>query len=115
MQHISNISPDTWNIDLQHLTRAQNNEIQLALFYDYRTNVPLYPPWQQYFREFQPPTLIVWGKNDYIFPAEGAYPYKKDLENIEIYLLDTGYFALEEKGEEIANYMLNFLAKNNIK
>ncbi len=115
VQHISNISPDTWNIDLQHLTRAENNEIQLALFYDYRTNVPLYPAWQQYFREFQPPTLIVWGKNDYIFPAEGAHPYKKDLENIEIHLLDTGHFALEEKGDEIAIYILNFLAKNNIK
>jgi len=115
VKDISRISPDTWNIDLQHLTREENNEIQLAMFYDYRTNVPLYPKWQQYFRDHQPPTLIVWGKNDYIFPAEGAHPYKKDLKNLEIHLLDTGHFALEEKGEEIANYILNFLWKNDIK
>jgi pimeloyl-ACP methyl ester carboxylesterase len=115
VQEVLNISPDNWNIDLQHLTREQNNEIQLAMFYDYRTNVPLYPKWQKYFRDYQPPTLIVWGKNDYIFPADGAHPYKKDLKNLEFHLLDTGHFALEEKGTEIANYILNFLNKNNIK
>ena len=115
VQDVSKISPDNWNIDLQHLTRKENNEIQLAMFYDYRTNVPLYPKWQEYFRDHQPPTLIVWGKNDYIFPADGAYPYKRDLKNLEFHLLDTGHFALEEKGDEIANYILNFLTKNNIK
>ena len=114
VQDSTKISPDNWSIDLQHLSREENNEIQLAMFYDYRTNVPLYPDWQQYFREHQPPTLIVWGKNDYIFPADGAYPYKKDLKNLEFHLLDTGHFALEEKGDEIANYILNFLQKNNI-
>ncbi|WP_200831890.1 alpha/beta fold hydrolase [Aquimarina sp. AU474] len=112
---VSKISPDNWEIDLQHITRKENNEIQLAMFYDYRTNISLYPKWQKYLRDYQPPTLIVWGKNDQIFPAEGAYPYKKDLKNIEFHLLDTGHFALEEKGDEIANYILNFLKKNNIK
>ena len=115
VQDVEKINPDNWHIDLQHLTRSENNEIQLAMFYDYRTNVPLYPEWQQYFRDHQPPTLIVWGKNDYIFPAEGAHPYKKDLRNIDFHLLDTGHFALEEKGGEIADYILTFLNKNNIK
>jgi len=111
VQDVTKISPDNWNIDLQHLTRKENDKIQLAMFYDYRTNVPLYPEWQQYFRDHQPPTLIVWGKNDYIFPADGAYPYKRDLKNLEFHLLDTGHFALEEKGDEIANYILKFLEK----
>lgn len=115
VQNVEKISPDNWNVDLQHLTRKENNEIQLAMFYSYRTNVPLYPEWQQYFRDHQPPTLIVWGNNDYIFPAEGAHPYKKDLKNLEFHLLDTGHFALEEKGDEIANYILSFLENNNIK
>ena len=115
VQDISKISPDNWHVDLQHLTRPENDKIQLAMFYSYRTNVPLYPEWQAYFRKYQPPTLIVWGKNDYIFPADGAYPYKRDLKNLEFHLLDTGHFALEEKGDEIANYILKFLKKNNIK
>jgi pimeloyl-ACP methyl ester carboxylesterase len=115
VQDSTKISPDNWSIDLQHLTRSENDKIQLAMFYSYRTNVPLYPEWQQYFRDHQPPALIVWGKNDYIFPADGAYPYKRDLKNLEFYLLDTGHFALEEKGDEIANYIVKFLDKNNIK
>ena len=104
------ISPDNWNIDLRHLTRDENDKIQLAMFYDYRTNVPLYPSWQEYFRTYQPPTLIVWGKNDYIFPSEGAYPYKRDLKNIEFHLLDTGHFALEEDGDVMAELIREFLS-----
>lgn len=108
------ISPDNWHIDLQHLSRPENNEIQLAMFYDYRTNVTLYPEWQAYFRKYQPPTLIVWGKNDHIFPAEGAYPYKRDLKNVNFNLLDTGHFALEEEGAAIANHIRSFFKKNKI-
>ena len=106
------ISPDNWNIDHRHLSREGNPAIQLALFYDYQSNVPLYPGWQAYFREFQPPTLIVWGKNDYIFPAEGAHPYKRDLKNLEFNLLDTGHFALEEDGDVIADHIRRFLDKH---
>lgn len=103
------ISPDNWNIDQPLLDRAGNNEIQLALFYSYRSNPPLYPQWQEYFRKYQPPTLVVWGKNDFIFPAEGAYPYKQDLNTIEFHLLDTGHFALEEEGEAIAAHIRRFV------
>lgn len=115
VQDTLKISPDNWNMDLMHLTRPENNAIQLELFYSYKTNVPLYPKWQAYFRNHQPPMLIVWGKNDYIFPADGAYPYLRDLKNIDFHLLNTGHFALEEKGNEIADYMLRFLKKNNIR
>ena len=106
------ISPDNWNMDQPLLDRPGNADIQLALFYDYRTNVRLYPQWHEYFRNYQPPTLIVWGKNDKIFPAEGAHPYKRDLKNIEFHILDTGHFALEEEGERIAQLMTCFMAKH---
>ncbi|TMU55706.1 alpha/beta fold hydrolase [Flagellimonas algicola] len=115
VQDSTKVSPDNWHHDLQHLARPENNEIQLAMFYDYRTNVDRYPGWQKLFREYQVPTLIVWGKNDYIFPPSGAHPYKRDLKNVEFHLLNTGHFALEEKGDEIANYISNFLSKNKIK
>ncbi|MEA5449268.1 alpha/beta hydrolase [Leptolyngbya sp. CCNP1308] len=109
VRNLEAISPDTWTIDQHFLDRPGNEEIQLALFYSYGTNPPLYPQWQEYFRQYQPPTLIVWGKNDYIFPAEGAYPYQHDLKDVEFHLLDTGHFALEEEGEAIASHISQFL------
>ena len=112
VREIQAISPDNWNIDHRHLSREGNPAIQLALFYDYQSNVPLYPSWQAYFREHQPPTLIVWGKNDYIFPAEGAHPYKRDLKNLDFNLIDTGHFALEEDGDVIAGHIRRFLGKH---
>ena len=105
------ISPDNWHVTQRLLDRPGNETIQLQLFYSYGSNPPLYPKWQAYLREHQPPTLIVWGKKDEIFPAEGAHPYKRDLKNLEFHLLDTGHFALEEDGEVIANLIRRFLDK----
>ncbi len=109
VKDVSRISPDNWLQDQVLLDRPGNNDIQLDLFYDYRTNVPLYPQFQQFFRDRQPPTLIVWGRNDFIFPESGAHPYLKDLPKAELHLLDTGHFALEDKLDEIAPLMNDFL------
>jgi len=103
------ISPDNfWHVQYL-LDRPGNQEIQLALFYDYRTNVARYPAWQALFREHQPPALVVWGKNDPFFPGYLAEGYRKDLKDVEFHLLDTGHFALEEDGSFIAERMLAFL------
>jgi pimeloyl-ACP methyl ester carboxylesterase len=109
---MSLLSPDAWALDQAGLDRPGNDEIQLDLFYDYRTNVPLYPRFQQYFRDYQPPTLVIWGKNDTIFLAEGVMPYRRDLPKAEIHLLDTGHFALETHGHEIAYLIRHFLDRN---
>ncbi|EPJ49639.1 MAG: alpha/beta fold family hydrolase [Osedax symbiont Rs2] len=106
------ISPDNWTVDQAKLDRPGNKEIQLELFYSYGTNPALYPQWQAYFREHQPATLLVWGKGDYIFPEAGAHPYKRDLQNLDFHILDTGHFALEEDGELIVDHILNFMQAN---
>ncbi|MDB6123488.1 MAG: Alpha/beta hydrolase fold precursor [Pedosphaera sp.] len=107
------LDPTAWTLDQLGLDRPGNEDIQMDLFYDYRTNVPLYPQFQDFFRYHQPPTLIVWGKNDFIFPPEGAEPYARDLKNVETHLLDTGHFALETHGEEIADRIENFLQEQH--
>ncbi len=114
VRNIEAISPDTWNHVQPLLDREGNNEIQLEMFYSYGTNPPLYPEWQAYLREHQPPTLIVWGKNDEIFPSAGAHPYKRDLKVVDFHLLDTGHFALEEDSEVIADHIRRFLASENV-
>ncbi len=106
---VESVSPDTWDHVQPLLDREGNQEIQLQMFYSYGSNPPLYPAWQEYLREYQPPTLIVWGKNDEIFPAAGAEPYKRDLKDLEYHLIDTGHFALETHGQEIADLIRDFL------
>lgn len=112
VRDISLLDPTTWLVDQAGLDRLGNPDIQLDLFLSYGTNVTLYPEFQAFFRKYQPPTLLVWGKNDFIFPAEGAAPYARDLKNLETHLLDTGHFALETHGEEIGSRIEHFLSQN---
>ena len=109
-RNAQNINPDNWNIDQYFLDRPNNAAAQLELFYNYRKNLECYPQWHEYFRQHQPPTLLVWGKNDPFFGVEGANAFKRDLKNVEVNLLDTGHFALEEECENIAAYIRRFLS-----
>jgi pimeloyl-ACP methyl ester carboxylesterase len=105
----SRIDPDNWLHDQTLLDRPGNRDIQLDLFRDYGTNLELYPRFQAFFRQHKPPTLIVWGQNDKIFPAAGAAPYLRDLPDAELHLLDTGHFALEDKLDVMAPLIRDFL------
>jgi uncharacterized peroxidase-related enzyme len=108
----ASISPDNWLHDQALLDRPGNDLIQLALLHDYQNNPPLYPSWHSYLRNHQPPTLITWGKNDPFFTESGARAYLKDVPKAELHLLNTGHFALEEDGDIIAAYILEFLDTN---
>ena len=105
------IDPDSWMLQRALLSRPQNKEAMLALLYDYRINLTRYAAWQDYFRKRQPPTLIVWGQNDAIFPPAGARAYLKDLPRAELHLLDTGHFALEDHSSVIGNLIIDFLSR----
>lgn len=105
----THINPDNWNIDQYFLDRPENAAAQLELFYNYKENLKRYPEWHEYFRKHQPPTLIVWGKNDPFFSVEGAKAFEQDLKTIELHLLDTGHFALDEERSAIANHIARFI------
>jgi pimeloyl-ACP methyl ester carboxylesterase len=115
VRNLDSLSPDTWILDKALLDRPGNEEIQLALKYDYQSNMLLYPHWQDYLRQYQPPTLVVWGKNDQGFLVEGADACKRDLQNLEFHLFDTGHFALEEYGDEIADHIRQFMTTHLVK
>ena len=105
------VSPDGYTLDLAYLARPGADEIQLDLVLDYRTNVALYPKFQAYFREHQPPFLAAWGKHDPFFLPAGAEAFQRDLPKAELHFLDTGHFALATHAEEIAVLMRDFLGK----
>jgi len=106
------ISPDGYLFDQRLLDRPGIQDIQVELFYDYRRNVELYPEWHAALKKAQPPLLAVWGKGDVIFIPAGAEAFRRDVPNAEIHFVDSGHFALEEKSEAIAEYMVDFLAKH---
>lgn len=103
------INPDNWVLDYYNISREGGHDMALTMFFDYQNNLKLYPQWQQYLRENQPPMLIVWGKNDAFFPVAGAEGYKRDVKDIDYHILDTGHFALEEEAPFIINKMRSFM------
>ena len=105
------VAPESYTLDSALLARPGNDEIQLDLFLDYASNVALYPDFQAYLRTHRPPLLAVWGKNDPFFLPPGAEAFKRDIPNAEIRFYDTGHFALETHGTEIAAAVGEFLAR----
>ncbi len=106
------VSPDGRNLDDFYLARPGNDEIQLDLLGDYKTNVALYADIQAYLRDRQPPVLAVWGRNDPFFVPPGAEAFKRDVPEAEIRFVDSGHFALETHAREIGAAMCEFLARH---
>jgi pimeloyl-ACP methyl ester carboxylesterase len=109
----SAIAPESYTLDTALLARPGNEEIQLDLFLDYRTNVALYPRFQEYFRQHRPPLLAVWGRNDPIFVPAGAEAFVRDIPNAEVHFYETGHFALETHAAEIGADIRQFLDRNH--
>jgi pimeloyl-ACP methyl ester carboxylesterase len=106
------ISPDNWNMDLYYLDRPGARRVQLDFFYDYRTNVAMYPQWQSFLRERQPKTIIFWGQGDIFFTPEGGESYLTDLPNAELHRLKSGHFAVEDCLPQIVEGMIAFHARH---
>jgi len=106
------VSPDGYMLDIAYMARPGADENQLDLILDYRSNVALYPKFQEFFRKYQPPTLAVWGKNDPFFLPPGAEAYKRDNPKAKVVFYDTGHFALETHATEIGREILDFLKTN---
>ena len=105
------VSPDGYSLDDFYLARAGADEIQLDLLGDYKSNVALYPTFQQYFRTHRPPFLAAWGKNDPFFLPAGAEAFRRDIPDAAIRFFDTGHFALETHASEIASAIGELLAR----
>jgi pimeloyl-ACP methyl ester carboxylesterase len=108
------VAPEAYTLDAALLERPGNKDIQLDLLLDYASNLKLYPAFQRYLRESKPPLLAIWGKNDPFFIPAGAEAFQKDLPHATVQLLDTGHFATETHGVEIAAAMRSFLAAAGI-
>jgi pimeloyl-ACP methyl ester carboxylesterase len=105
------VSPDAWQHAQWGMDRPGDKDIQFELHANYGSNVEHYDEWHAYFRRYQPPTLIVWGKGDFVFAPAGAEAYRQDLKSVEIHMLEAGHFALETKASTIAAFIGEFLSR----
>jgi pimeloyl-ACP methyl ester carboxylesterase len=103
--------PDLWTDEFAFLNRPGQDDIQINLFYDYRTNVASYPAWQNWLRHHQPPLLVIWGRYDPSFQIAEAEAYHRDVPDAEVHVLDAGHFALDVKADEIATLTREFLSR----
>jgi pimeloyl-ACP methyl ester carboxylesterase len=107
--NVSLYDPDLWTDEYSFLSRPGQADIQMDLFYDYRTNVASYPIWQEWLRRHQPPLLVLWGKYDQSFQVEEAEAYRHDVPSAQIHILDAGHFAIDEQPDAIAKLTREFL------
>jgi pimeloyl-ACP methyl ester carboxylesterase len=105
------LDPDRWTDEFAFLSRPGEDDIQIDLFYDYRTNVASYPAWGAWLRRHQPPTLVMWGKYDPSFQVAETAAYQRDLPNAEVHILDAGHFALYDEPDEVARLIVDFLGR----
>lgn len=110
---VNKINPDSYHLDDYFMQLPNRATVQLKLIADYKTNIECYPAWQAYSSQFNPPTLILWGKNDPFFLPEGAEAYLSDLPEVELHFFNGGHFMLGEYYTEAAETIKAFIIKLN--
>jgi len=109
---LERVSPESWIIDWERMSRPGNIDMQFELNCDFRTNLDMYPVFQQYFRTHQPPALIIWGKHDAFFDVAEAVCYRRDLPEAEVHILNSRHMALETNFNEVLDLLVNFMSLN---
>lgn len=106
---LARVSPETWILDWERMSRPGNIDMQFELNCDYKNHIEMFPAFQKYFRTYQPPTLVIWGKHDVFFDVKEASCYKRDLPNAQVNILDGGHMALETNFDEVVELVSNFM------
>lgn len=106
---LNRLAPESWELDWARMSRPGNIDMQFELNCDFKTNIEMYPVFQKYFRTYQPPALIIWGKHDVFFDVDEAYCYKRDLPNAQVHILDGGHKALETNFDEVVELVSSFM------
>ena len=107
---LARVSPEVWILDWERMSRPGNIDMQFELNCDLKSHIEMFPVFQQYFRAYQPPALVIWGKHDVFFDVKEASCYKRDLPDAQVHILDGGHMALETNLDEVARLMSHFIS-----
>jgi pimeloyl-ACP methyl ester carboxylesterase len=108
---LTHVSPESWILDWDRMSRPGNIEMQFYLNCNYKSNIEMFPAFQLYFRKHRPPALIIWGKYDAFFDVAEASCYKRDLPDAQIHILDGGHQALETNFNEVLDIISSFMSR----
>ncbi|NLU90653.1 alpha/beta fold hydrolase [Chitinophaga sp. Ak27] len=107
---LSRVSPETWRLDWERMSRPGNIEMQYELNCTYKSNIDMFPAFQEYFRTHQPPALVMWGKYDPFFSVSEAYCYRQDLPDAQIHIIEGSHMLLETNFDEVLGFINDFLS-----
>jgi len=110
---LARVGPETWTLDWERMSRPGNIDMQFELNCDYKSNIEMFPAFQQYFRNYLPPALIIWGRHDVFFDTEEAFCYKQDMPHARVHILDGGHMALETNFDEVLELIGDFMSSGN--
>ncbi len=108
---VERYDPDLWSDEYAFLSSPGQGDIQVDLFYDYRTNVTAYPSWQAWMQKTQPRLLVIWGKYDLSFDASEPEAYRRDVPKAQVHVLEGGHFALDTQADTIAGLVSDFVGR----
>ncbi len=109
---LSTLSPELWVLDWDSMKRPGNIDMQYELNCDYKNHMKMFPAFQEYFRVYQPRTLVIWGKYDPFFNVEEAACYKRDLPDAQVHMLDGSHWVLETNFDEVLKLISDFFKKH---
>jgi pimeloyl-ACP methyl ester carboxylesterase len=105
------ISPDLWTLHWALMSTPQRLANLIHLLEDQPSTLNWFPKEQAYLRDYQPPTLIVWGPHDGYMPEESARAYLRDLPDAPMHLLGGGHWLLETHLGEVVPLVADFLTR----
>jgi pimeloyl-ACP methyl ester carboxylesterase len=106
------LNPDHWAMDAYAFSIPASRTFMARLFLNLTTNIQHYPEWAAYLKEWQPKTLIVWGRNDPIIRPPAAEFVKSVVPAADLRFFDGGHFVLDEYVDAIADAIVDTFSES---
>jgi pimeloyl-ACP methyl ester carboxylesterase len=103
--------PECWHLDWERMSRPGNTDLQFRLFEDYQNHVARFARITAYHQARRPTCLVMWGRHDIFFQVDEVLAYARELDDVQVHVLDGAHFLLETHAEECATLIRDFIER----
>lgn len=103
------VAPEGWHLDWERMSQPGRVEIQFRIFSDYSSHVDRFADYAAYHRDYQPPSLLLWGRHDPYYDIGETSAYANALDGIDMHIYDGTHLLLETHHQECAPLMRGFI------